>query len=74
MVEALPATVSDRKLRLVAAACCRRFWDALCWPASREAVRAAEAFAEGDISQEELDEARMAAAGINATQPPQSIG
>lgn len=45
--------VSDRKLRLFACACCRRFWPVLN-ERGRTIVEAAERYAEGDASLQEL--------------------
>lgn len=50
-------SVSERKLRLFAVACCLRIMDLIPVEESRECVRAAERFAEGEITQSQLDEA-----------------
>jgi hypothetical protein len=55
------APVSDRKLRLWAAACCRLCWGLLKDRRSRAAVEAAEQFADGRISAAELAAAEAAA-------------
>jgi glycine/D-amino acid oxidase-like deaminating enzyme len=46
---------SDRQLRLFACACCRLIWDQIKDPACRQAVEAAELFADGRITAEELN-------------------
>ncbi len=55
-----------RRLRLFSAACCRRVWHLLDEPAFREAVEAAEAFADGLASEGELDAAWEATFGHRA--------
>ena len=54
MLEFLRAQASDRKVRLFAVACCRRVWAALEHEEFREAVRKAEAFADGLVDRSEL--------------------
>jgi hypothetical protein len=65
MLAFLGGRVSERKLRLFACACCRSIWQLLPQPGSRNAVAAAERFADGQIGKEEL--ARAEAAGKEVT-------
>src|ERR1700685_1871620 len=57
MLEFLRGKGSDRKLRLFAVGCCRRVWGLLEDERSRLGVDAAEQYADGNISEEELDAA-----------------
>jgi hypothetical protein len=45
---------SERKLRLLAWACCRRVWDLLPNEESRQAIEVAELFADGSANEDEL--------------------
>ncbi|QDV35027.1 hypothetical protein [Tautonia plasticadhaerens] len=63
MLEFLGEGASDRKLRLFACACCRRFLDLLPDDDVRSALDTAERFADGMASLAELQEARRVAYG-----------
>ncbi|HEX5272868.1 MAG TPA: hypothetical protein VFW33_20360, partial [Gemmataceae bacterium] len=49
--------VSQRKLRLFAVACCRRHWGEMRDERSREAVRVAELYADGGVTDQQLADA-----------------
>jgi hypothetical protein len=55
---------SERKLRLLACACCRQIWALLPDPRSRQAVQTAERYADGLASDRELAMARNNALGV----------
>ncbi len=64
LCRALELRASDRKMRLFGCACCRMFWHYLVQPTSKAAVEAAERFAVGEISAEDMYAAAEAAAAV----------
>jgi hypothetical protein len=61
MLEFVRTTAGARKLRLFACACCRRVGDLLACESSRQAVAAAELFADGNLRPIDLEVAHAAA-------------
>jgi hypothetical protein len=64
MLELLRDEASERKVRLFAVACCRRVWSSLEHEEFRDAVRTAEAFADGLADRAELLQAHEKARAI----------
>jgi hypothetical protein len=61
MLSFLKGKDTDRKMRLFAAACCRRVWHRLPDQRSRNAIETAERYVEGSATQRQLRIARRAA-------------
>jgi hypothetical protein len=57
MLEFIGGRASKRKLRLFGVACCRRVWHLMADPRHRDAIEAAERFADGLLTEEEFEEA-----------------
>jgi hypothetical protein len=64
LIEFLREQASDRKLRLLACAWCRREWASMTDERSRAAVEAAERFADGLVSADQLSRKRRAAYSV----------
>jgi hypothetical protein len=62
MLEWLRGKVSDRQLRLLACACCRRLWHLLTDQRSRQAVEVVERYVDKQATAEQLHEAAIGAA------------
>jgi hypothetical protein len=64
MLESLQGKLSERKLRLFACACCRRVWRWMTDARNRGALEAAERYVDGLASEQELQTAHDAVAGL----------
>src|SRR4051794_32913287 len=60
MLASLPGRVSDRKLRLIGCACCRRIWAQLPRDANRALIAAVEDWPDGRFEDPPLHEALVA--------------
>ncbi len=58
MLDFLSGKASSRKLRLFACACCRSIWPLLTKKVCRQAIALSEAFADDEIEEKEVDEAK----------------
>jgi hypothetical protein len=70
LLEGVHGRVSDRKLRLFAAACCRRVWGLLPSGRSRRAVEVCERHADGEAADDDLRAAYAPAAWLEDTVVP----
>lgn len=66
MLQFLRSTANERKLRLFACGCCRLIWDRLVHQESRDAVEAAERYADGQLAPLEAQERRGVARLVSA--------
>jgi hypothetical protein len=66
ILEYLRGKASERKLRLLTCACCRKTWRFLTDPRGQQAVEVGERFADGAATSEELATARAAAEAAHA--------
>jgi hypothetical protein len=64
LLQYLTEEPKDRKLRLLACACCRGIWDLLQDERSRKAVETSERYADGLASKKDLATARVAARAV----------
>lgn len=71
LLQGVRSRLGDRKLRLLACACCRRVWHLLVSECSRRAVAVAERYADGLVSPQRLNDIYQGArAGISEKRGP----
>jgi hypothetical protein len=72
MLRSIPKQPSDRKLRLLACACCRHFQEFLTEKHFSEAIEIAESFADGKSSKAALKRARQSVQAVRHALPANS--